>query len=88
MPAEITTYCFYPGDDKTFMVANAIFRMVNDCMLAQGLYMGLWSSGFGGANCHATGGTNRVGVGAPGVRHAFASRAHMCPARPARHSRP
>ena len=28
VPAEITTYCFYPGLQKDFMVANAIFRMV------------------------------------------------------------
>ncbi|KAI8477402.1 MAG: FAE1/Type III polyketide synthase-like protein-domain-containing protein [Monoraphidium minutum] len=27
VPAEITTYCFYPGLQKDFMVANAIFRM-------------------------------------------------------------
>lgn len=27
VPAEITTYCFYPGADNTFMVANCIFRM-------------------------------------------------------------
>lgn len=29
MPAEITSYCFYPGNDRTYMVANAIFRMVS-----------------------------------------------------------
>lgn len=28
VPAEIVTYCFYPGLQKDFMVANAIFRMV------------------------------------------------------------
>lgn len=27
MPAEITTYCFYPGKVKDYLVANAIFRM-------------------------------------------------------------
>jgi hypothetical protein len=27
VPAEITTYCFYPGLQKDYMVANAIFRM-------------------------------------------------------------
>ena len=27
VPSEITTYCFYPGLQKEFMVANAIFRM-------------------------------------------------------------
>jgi hypothetical protein len=27
VPAEITTYCFYPGRIKDFLVANAIFRM-------------------------------------------------------------
>lgn len=27
VPAEITTYCFYPGLQRDFMVANAIFRM-------------------------------------------------------------
>ena len=27
VPAEITTYAFYPGKHKSFMVANAIFRM-------------------------------------------------------------
>ena len=27
VPAEIVTYCFYPGLQKDFMVANAIFRM-------------------------------------------------------------
>ncbi len=27
VPAEITTYCFYPGNDINYMVANAIFRM-------------------------------------------------------------
>jgi 3-ketoacyl-CoA synthase len=27
VPSEITTYCFYPGLQKDFMVANAIFRM-------------------------------------------------------------
>lgn len=27
VPAEITTYCFYPGRHKDFLVANAIFRM-------------------------------------------------------------
>jgi len=27
VPAEITTYCFYPGRHKDYMVANAIFRM-------------------------------------------------------------
>lgn len=28
VPAEIVTYCFYPGLQKDYMVANAIFRMV------------------------------------------------------------
>lgn len=27
VPAEITTYCFYPGKVKDYLVANAIFRM-------------------------------------------------------------
>ncbi|KAJ9525632.1 FAE1/Type III polyketide synthase-like protein-domain-containing protein [Haematococcus lacustris] len=27
VPAEITTYCFYPGKEKSRMVANVIFRM-------------------------------------------------------------
>lgn len=27
VPAEITTYCFYPGRVKDYLVANAIFRM-------------------------------------------------------------
>lgn len=27
VPAEITTYCFYPGTHKDFLVSNAIFRM-------------------------------------------------------------
>ncbi|GBF90942.1 hypothetical protein Rsub_03797 [Raphidocelis subcapitata] len=27
VPAEIVTYCFYPGLQKDYMVANAIFRM-------------------------------------------------------------
>ena len=27
VPAEVTTYCFYPGRQKDLMVANAIFRM-------------------------------------------------------------
>ncbi|KAI8472024.1 MAG: FAE1/Type III polyketide synthase-like protein-domain-containing protein [Monoraphidium minutum] len=27
VPAEITTYCYYPGTDKKYMVANCIFRM-------------------------------------------------------------
>jgi 3-ketoacyl-CoA synthase len=27
VPSEITTYCFYPGLQKDYMVANAIFRM-------------------------------------------------------------
>jgi hypothetical protein len=27
VPAEITTYAFYPGAQKNFMVANVIFRM-------------------------------------------------------------
>lgn len=27
VPAEITTYAFYPGKDKKYMVANCIFRM-------------------------------------------------------------
>lgn len=27
VPAEITTYCYYPGAHKDYMVANAIFRM-------------------------------------------------------------
>jgi hypothetical protein len=27
VPAEITTYCFYPGKIKDYLVANAIFRM-------------------------------------------------------------
>ena len=27
VPAEITTYCFYPGLQRDYMVANAIFRM-------------------------------------------------------------
>lgn len=27
VPAEVTTYCFYPGHNKDYMVANAIFRM-------------------------------------------------------------
>lgn len=31
VPAEITSYCFYPGADRRYMVANAIFRMVR-CM--------------------------------------------------------
>lgn len=28
VPSEITTHCFYPGLQKDYMVANAIFRMV------------------------------------------------------------
>jgi len=27
VPAEITTYCYYPGNQRDYMVANAIFRM-------------------------------------------------------------
>ena len=27
VPAEVTTYCFYPGKVKDYLVANAIFRM-------------------------------------------------------------
>jgi 3-ketoacyl-CoA synthase len=27
VPAEITTYAFYPGTHKQYMVANCIFRM-------------------------------------------------------------
>lgn len=27
VPAEITTYAFYPGSHKQYMVANCIFRM-------------------------------------------------------------
>jgi hypothetical protein len=27
VPAEITTYAFYPGRHKQYMVANCIFRM-------------------------------------------------------------
>ena len=27
VPAEITTYAFYPGSRKQYMVANCIFRM-------------------------------------------------------------
>jgi hypothetical protein len=27
VPAEITTYAFYPGKQKQYMVANCIFRM-------------------------------------------------------------
>lgn len=27
VPAEITTYAFYPGNHKQYMVANCIFRM-------------------------------------------------------------
>lgn len=27
VPAEVTTYCFYPGRIKDYLVANAIFRM-------------------------------------------------------------
>jgi 3-ketoacyl-CoA synthase len=27
VPAEITTYAFYPGKHKQYMVANCIFRM-------------------------------------------------------------
>ena len=26
VPAEITTYCYYPGKNKDFLVSNAIFR--------------------------------------------------------------
>ncbi|KAI8470967.1 MAG: FAE1/Type III polyketide synthase-like protein-domain-containing protein [Monoraphidium minutum] len=33
VPAEITTYCFYPGRHKDFLVANAIFRMGGAAML-------------------------------------------------------
>ena len=32
-PAEITTYCFYPGKHKDFLVSNAIFRMGGAAML-------------------------------------------------------
>ena len=34
VPAEITTYCFYPGLQRDYMVANAIFRMVGSARLA------------------------------------------------------
>ena len=27
MPAEITTYCYYPGAQKDYSVANFLFRM-------------------------------------------------------------
>lgn len=30
VPAEIVTYCFYPGLQRDYMVANAIFRMVRN----------------------------------------------------------
>ena len=33
VPAEITTYCFYPGTHKDFLVSNAIFRMGGAAML-------------------------------------------------------
>jgi hypothetical protein len=33
VPAEITTYCFYPGKVKDYLVANAIFRMGGAGML-------------------------------------------------------
>lgn len=28
VPCEVTTYCFYPGKQKDFLVSNALFRMV------------------------------------------------------------
>jgi 3-ketoacyl-CoA synthase len=33
VPTEVTTYCFYPGTHKDFLVANAIFRMGGAAML-------------------------------------------------------
>jgi len=33
VPCEVTTYCFYPGRQKDFLVANAIFRMGGAAML-------------------------------------------------------
>lgn len=34
VPSEITTYCFYPGRVKDYLVANAIFRMGGAGMVA------------------------------------------------------
>jgi hypothetical protein len=47
VPAEITSYAFYPGSDRTYMVANAIFRMVG----ARGF--GGFAGGFGVGEPHA-----------------------------------
>jgi 3-ketoacyl-CoA synthase len=33
VPCEVTTYCFYPGRVKDYLVANAIFRMGGAAML-------------------------------------------------------
>lgn len=55
VPAEITSYCFYPGAQKAFMVANAIFRMVGRMV------------GWGGTRMrkglHASGAARSAGLG-------------------------